>query len=186
MRIHLGCTGAPEQNQRTADQQTHARPETPVSRRAERCQQQRPAELAQRIAGAIERHQTAAPLFHGELVNPAFTEHEHHGQRHAEEQPQPHPDRIILHQRQASHRQRTEQQTQLHQHGGTETCRQAPGQRSSEQHTNRRSGRHHTNGKRIIAPAFQAQRHQRHGHAQRQPDADDRRADGEVGAPTHW
>ena len=43
----------------------------------------------------------------------------------------------------------------------------------------------YSKGKRAIAPAFQAKRHQRHAHAQRQADTQDRRQNGEIGAPTH-
>ena len=185
VRIHLGCAGAPKQNQRATDQQAHARPETGIGGRAERRQQQRSAELTEGITGAVQRHQATTPLLHRQLVDPAFTEDEHHGQGHADEQAQAHPDRVVLHQRQAGHRHRAQQQTQLHQHGGAEARRQTAGQQGTKKHADRRSSGHHTDGEGVVAPAFQAQRHQRHGHAQCQTDADDRRTNGEIGAPTH-
>ncbi|MNP32012.1 hypothetical protein D3C76_1251650 [compost metagenome] len=119
------------------------------------------------------------------MVDPALAENEHHGQLHADQQAQQQPHRVTLQQRQQAHRKGAGEQAQAHQRRRPEACSETAGDHRAKQNTHRRRRRHHTDGEVAVAPAFQAQRHQRHGQAEGQADADDRQAYREIGAPTH-
>ncbi|MOA31024.1 hypothetical protein D3C78_1521580 [compost metagenome] len=96
MRIDPRRPATPDQEQRAADQQGDAQPESGIVTGTDEAQHHRPGQLAQRITGAVQRHQPATPLFQRQLVDPALAENEHHGQLHADQQTQQQPHRITL------------------------------------------------------------------------------------------
>ena len=85
--LRAGCPATAEENQRCHQQQAGSGPEAEVIIRTEKAQHQRPGQLTQGVAAAVQRHQATTPLLDHQLVDPAFAEYEHHGQRHADQQP---------------------------------------------------------------------------------------------------
>ncbi|MNN27438.1 hypothetical protein D3C81_1409740 [compost metagenome] len=178
-------TVATEQQQAAEHQQAGGQPEALVADGAQHAEQQRPAQLAEGEAGAVQRHQPATPAFGGQLVDPALAEDEHHGQRDAEQQAQQQPQSVVLPDRQDGDRDGAEQQAELQTARRAAQPRQPAGQPRTEQHAHRRHRRHHADGERAVAPAFQAQRHQRQAEAEGQPDQHHRPGHRRVGCPTH-
>ena len=153
---------------------------------AQHAQQQRPRQLAQRIGAAIQRHQPAAPLLHHQLVDPAFAKNEHDGQDHPDHQPQHQPHRVARQDRQQADGHRPRPQAQAHQTRSAQPGRQPTGNLRPQQHAEGRHRSHHSNGEAAVAPAFQAQGHQRHADTQRQTNAEHRGQHGEISRPTHF
>ncbi|MNP06384.1 hypothetical protein D3C76_983640 [compost metagenome] len=179
------CTTAAQQQERSRHQQTDTHPKAIIVFGTEKPQQHRACQLTQRIAAAIQRHQPPAPLLDHQLIDPAFTDNEYEGQDHPDHQPQHQPDRITRQQRQQSDRNRPGPQAQAHQIGRAESRRQMAGDFRPQQDADGWHRGHHANGKRAVAPAFQAKRHQRHADTQGQADTQDRCQDGEISRPTH-
>ena len=185
MRIDPGRTAAAQQQQRASNQQADAEPEATVVGGTDEGQQYRPGQLAEGVAGAVQRDQPATPLLHRQLVDPAFPEDEHHGELHADQQAQQQPYRVALQQRQQADGGCPGEQAQLHQPRRADARGEAPGDHRAEQHAHCRRAGHHADGETAVAPALQAQRDQRHGQAKGEADADDCGTDGEIASPTH-
>ncbi|MNC15797.1 hypothetical protein D3C75_636280 [compost metagenome] len=166
-----GCPATAQENQRRHQQQAGSGPEAEVVIRAEKAQHQRPGQLAEGIAAAIQRHQAATPLLDHQLVDPAFAEDEHHGQRHTDQQSQQQPQRVAGQQCDQADRQRPAPQAQAHGRGHADPAGQAAGHAGTYQHAQRRHRGHHADGEAAVAPGLQAQGYQRHAYAECQPDA---------------